>query len=266
MTHHVFAPVDHPDVVVKVFQSTSRDESEREWDALLALSGCGIAPEPLHFDDGDPATVVMTRVSGSSLTAEALSPDHAHQIGRVHGLVHRVVPEVRRPLAHSGVRGARRALMADDRHETSSLLVDASDTVARAWRAAQMWIADTDVEHLLSSGGPRFSRGDPNLSNYLWGEAGVVLIDWENSGDNDPAIDLADMAEHASTRTLGEDFWIELADATGLDRADRARVVEGRRLMACFWLVLIESRRRQGLPTTVTLEEQARRTLGTLAF
>ena len=264
MTHHVFAPLDDSNLVVKVFQITSRDEPEHEWDALVTLAGSGITPEPVHFDAGDPAIVVMTRVSGSPLPAGSLGAEHARQIGRVHRLVHRMVPENRRPPSHSGVRAARTTLMLDDRHESSSAPVDRSDVVARAWRAAQVWIADADVERLLYSDSLSFSRGDPNLSNYLWSEEGVILIDWENSGYNHPALELADMAEHASTRPLGEDFWTELADATELTHADRARVAEGRRLMACFWLVLIESRQRQGLPTTVTLDEQASRTLATL--
>ena len=264
MTHHVFAPLDDSNLVVKVFQSTSTHEPEHEWDALVTLAGSGITPEPVHFDAGDPAIVVMTRVSGSPLPASSLGAEHARQIGRVHRLVHRMVPENRRPPSHSGVRAARTTLMLDDRHESSSEPVDTSDVVARAWRAAQIWIADANVEHLLSSDRHSFSRGDPNLSNYLWSEEGVILIDWENSGYNHPALELADMAEHASTRPLGEDFWTELADATELTHADRARVAEGRRLMACFWLVLIESRQRQGLPTTVTLDEQASRTLATL--
>jgi hypothetical protein len=263
MTHHVFAPLDDTNLVVKVFQTTSRDEPEHEWDALVTLAGSGIAPEPVHYDAGDPAIVVMTRVSGQSLSAGAIGAEHAREIGRVHCLVHRINPGVRRPPSHSGVRAARTALMLG-RHETPSPRVDPSDVATRAWNAARIWIADADVEHLLSSDALRFSRGDPNLSNYLWRDEGVALIDWENSGYNDKALELADMAEHASTRTLGEDFWTELADATELTLPDRARVVQGRRLMACFWLVLIENRQRQGLPTTVTLEEQARRTLATL--
>lgn len=35
MTHHVFAPLDDSNLVVKVFQTTSRDEPEHEWDALV---------------------------------------------------------------------------------------------------------------------------------------------------------------------------------------------------------------------------------------
>jgi hypothetical protein len=264
MSHDVFAPVDDPNLVLKVFRTADHDEPEREWDALVALAGSGLAPEPVHFDVGDPAIVVMTRVGGSPLPSGALGAGHAHVIGTVHRLVHRTVPRSRRPLPHSGVLGARASLMVDERDDISSHLGDASDVVPRAWRAARTWIADADFHDLLSSDGLCFTRCDPNLSNYLWRGDGVVLIDWENSGYSDPTLELADMAEHASTRALGEEFWTDLADATGLTQAHRARVPHARRLMACFWLVLIEQRQRQGLPTTVNLEEQARRTIAVL--
>jgi aminoglycoside phosphotransferase (APT) family kinase protein len=264
MSHDVFAPIDDANLVVKVFRTAAVDESEHEWDALVALAGSGIAPEPVHFDAGDPAVVVMTRVPGSSLLAGALDAEDARVIGSVHRLVHRTVPRSRRRLPHSGIRTARAALMADEPHETSSRRDNASGVVTLAWRAAQTWIADVDIQHLLYSDDLRFCRGDPNLSNYLWSDEGLVLIDWENSGYSHPALELADMAEHASTRALSEDFWIHLADATELTQEDRARVTQARRLLSCFWLVLIESRQRQGLPTTVTLDEQASRTLAAL--
>lgn len=147
---------------------------------------------------------------------------------------------------------------------SSSIRSEAPEVVTSAWRAAQTWIAGEDTDRLLSAGDPRFTRGDPNLSNYLWSDGALMLIDWEDSGYNDPALELADMAEHASTRALGEDFWLDLAEATSLTPTERARVSPGRRLMACFWLVVIDSRQRHGLPTTVSLEEQATRTLATL--
>jgi hypothetical protein len=264
MTHQVFAPLDDSNLVFKVFQATKGDEPHREWDALVALAGSGIAPGPVHFDPSDPAVVVMTRMVGSSLPAGEHGVEHAREIGRVHRLVHRVAPEARRAPSHSGVRAAWAALMVDGGADAPYVRADAPAVVAGAWEAARLWIAEADVEQLLAPDRLRFSRGDPNLSNYLWNEGRVVLVDWENSGYNDPRLELADMAEHASTRALEEEFWTHLADAIELKRADRARVVEGRRLMACFWLVLIDSRVGQRLPTTVTLEEQARRTLATL--
>src|SRR5712692_10758200 len=92
MSHDVFAPIDDPSLVVKVFQPADRDGPEREWDALVALAGSGLSPEPVHFDAEDPAVVVMTRVSGAPLSADALGAEHARVIGSVHRLVHRAVP------------------------------------------------------------------------------------------------------------------------------------------------------------------------------
>jgi aminoglycoside phosphotransferase (APT) family kinase protein len=264
MTHDVFVPVDSPHLVVKVFQSAGRNEPEQEWHALETLAGSGIAPDPIYFDRTSPAVVVMSRVPGLSLQAGALGQEHADTIGRVHLLVHKTVSESGRPAAHSHLRAAQTTLTHAGGERALAAPADEPDVISRAWRAAQTWIAEVEIDHLVSPERLRFSRGDPNLSNYLWSEDRLVLIDWENCGYNDPAVELADMAEHASTRTLGEAFWTHLADATELTQADRARVMHGRRLIACFWLVLIESRQQQGLPTTVTLEEQALRTLTTL--
>lgn len=264
MNHGVFTPLDDPGLVVKVFRTGDEDEPEREWNALVTLTGTGLAPEPVQFAAGRPAIVVMTRLSGAPLAAAALATEHAHMIGSAHRLVHQAKPRSRRPTTHSGVRAARAALMLDERQETRGRRDDTPHVVASAWTAAREWMGNADLQHLLSSDQLRYSRGDPNLANYLWTNDQLALIDWEHSGDNDPALELADMAEHASTRDLGDEFWIQLANATELTQADRTRFTHGRRLMACFWLVLIEGRHREGLPTTVTVEEQARRTLPTL--
>lgn len=263
MSHDVFSPLDATALVAKVFEPAGGDESDHEWAALVSLAGSGIAPEPVHFDDGVCAVIVMTRVFGSSLNAGALQLEHARLIGSSHRRVHEAVPSSRQ-LTHSGVWAARTSLLLEGPDPPASRTGDVSEAVVLAWRKAWAWIASVDVDKLLSSVDPRFSRGDPNLSNYLWDDGRIVLIDWENSGHNDRVLELADMAEHASTRALEDDFWVALADATGLTANDLARLPQARRLMACFWLVLIESRHRHGLPTTVTLEAQADRTLAVL--
>lgn len=263
MTNEVFSFADDPSRVVKVFR-TAGGAAEREWDALVALAGSGIAPEPVHFAARDDlSVVVMTRLTGSTLPAAALGANHAGTIGTMHRAIHSMVPATRRPQSYAGVLALKTALMTDEPQRES----DAgtwSALVALAWQAARTWIVTADVEHLFSPDALCFSRGDPNLTNYLWSDSGLVLVDWENSGFNNPALELADMAEHASTRELGDDFWDQVADATELDETDKAGVQHGRRLMACLWLVLIESRQREGLPTTVTLDEQATRTLAIL--
>lgn len=263
MTHDVFAIDDEPSLVVKVFGAFNRTEPEREWGALVSLAGSGIAPRPVHLDRGERPVVVMERVGGLSLAADALDAAHAAAIGSSHRLVHATSREPPHEAPLSGLR-ATRAALGQERDDSLGQESDPANVVEQAWRAAQGWFADVELDRLVSPERLRFCRGDPNLSNYLWTDEGLVLIDWENSGHNDPALELADMAEHASTRVLSDDFWQLVADATELTASDRARVSQGRRVMACFWLVLIESRCRQGLPTTVTLEEQARRTLAVL--
>ena len=161
-------------------------------------------------------------------------------------------------MSYNGVRVARKQLASDDvlPHGHSS------DIGLRAWRAAKEWIAAEDLDQLLSSSDLCFSQGDSNLSNYLWTDGGcLVLIDWEYSGLSDPVLELAGLAEHASTRALAEDFWMELADAIELGPANCSRLARARKAMACFWIVLIANRQRQGLPTTLTADEQAHRTL-----
>lgn len=264
MSHTVLSPIDDPALVVKVFTSAARQEPEREWEALVALSGSGIAPEPVHVDAGggagDPAVVVMTMAGGASSPASELGEEHARAIGAVHRRVHDVDPPTRRPQSHAWLRAAGASLQAD---------VPATDhgpeaPVDAAWSAARRWVGDADVERILSGGEPCFSRGDPNLTNYLWSDGRLVLVDWENSGHSDPVLELADFAEHASTRALTDGFLTALADATGLTAEHQARLLDARRLLACFWLVLIATRERSGLPTTVTAEDQAQRTLTVL--
>jgi aminoglycoside phosphotransferase (APT) family kinase protein len=262
MSHAVFSPMEDPALVVKVFRTSVRQEPEREWEALVALAGSGVAPEPVHFDAGDPAVVVMTRVRGSSRPADELSETDAAILGRAHRQVHGRGPKARRPLSHGGVRAAcaslRHGLGASGENEEPAVLV-------AAWTAARAWVGEVDVEGILTPRTHCFSRGDPNLTNYLWSDDGVVaLVDWEDSGGSDPVLELADLAEHASSRALTDRFWDALADATGLRASDRPRVTSARRVMACFWLVLITTRSREHQPTTVTLEEQARRTLAVL--
>ena len=259
MSQDVFSPIDDPSVVAKVFDAAGVEAAEREWAALVAIAdaGGGLAPTPLRLarEGGNPV-VVMTRVAGAPLPGHALHVGHAEAIGAAHRRVHGVVVGAPpRDVPHAGLLLARTALL----HGASP------STAQRAWTEARAWMATSELDRLLTSDAPlRFSRGDPNLRNYLWHEGRVVLVDWEDSGYNDVAVELADMVEHASTRDVGEDLWVALAHAVGLHDADRLRIAVARRAMACFWLVLIEDRHRRGLPTTVTLEEQAIRTLAVL--
>lgn len=136
MSHDVFAPIEETTVVVKAFRTVDHDAPEHEWSALVALAGSGIAPDPVHYDPGDPAIIVMGRVFGSSLSSDALSVEHAARIGEAHLLVHQAVPWSPRPMSHGGgVRAAQRTLALDE-----VLAQSCGSDILQAWQAAKAWI------------------------------------------------------------------------------------------------------------------------------
>ena len=83
------------------------------------------------------------------------------------------------------------------------------------------------------------SVGDGNLANVLWDGSACRLVDFEEFGVSDLAYEVADVVEHASSR-LGRLVDVD-ALLTGLDLRDGqlARLVEFRRLLAVFWLVML---------------------------
>jgi hypothetical protein len=87
----------------------------------------------------------------------------------------------------------------------------------------------------------------------------VTPVDFEDSGLNLPAVELADLVEHVANRGLPEATVGRLGHLWGLARRG-AGLAEARRLAACFWLVVLERNRRAGLPARqVTAAQQAAR-------
>jgi thiamine kinase-like enzyme len=265
ISHDVFRyAADGGELVLKVYRSFARDEHLREWDALRSLSGSDLAPEPLHLDpEGNPPVLVMTHLAGETKNPLDWSAEHIELVGRAHRAVHVSKPVSHRAaISHPAEMAKRtRAMLAEWRSDATHL-IDAGPDVCDAGRLAAEWIATREPDRLVASCTNVFSRGDANLTNYLWQDDRVRLIDWEDSGISDPAFELGDMAEHLTTRALGEDLWDQLREATGLTQADRSRVAAARRLMACFWLAVLERRKKRNDPIiNVDLPTQADRVL-----
>ena len=250
ISHDVFVTGDAPVAVVKVYRSWGRDEPAREWEALGALRGTGLAAAPVSFDAGDPPVVVMSFVAGAALASvgELTSP-RLSALGAVHRRVHAAVaPSGRLALNHPAVILPKVRAMFDEWEDGPA--------------AAKAWLASSSPDRLVSEAADVFCRGDTNLSNTLWsGDAVSGLVDFEDSGVGDPAVEIGDMAEHLSTRGAPDVVWDELADATGLTSpAARSRITDARRLMACWWLVILERRRRRGdPPVQLGVDEQSER-------
>lgn len=265
-SHGVFrGRLDGDPVIVKVFADDRRNEHRREWDTLQALAVEELAPDPMYLsaDDGPPV-IVMSRVEGSPRPLPGLSGRQLEAFASAHRRVHAARPETSRPAIGSAAAALARtnAALASLTRTTA----DASAVRVRALRDARAWttsIASARVTPWTEA--EAYCRGDTNWGNYLWSGDQVVLVDFEDAGTNDPAVELADMVEHAANRGLPETTVDHLVDLWRLGHR-RADVLEARRLMACFWLTLIEARERRGLPPRqVTADEQAERTLERLA-
>jgi thiamine kinase-like enzyme len=63
-----------------------------------------------------------------------------------------------------------------------------------------------------------FGRGDPNPANSLWDGVRLGIVDLENAGWTDRAVDLADLVEHArllAARRMFAFFWLALCLRAG---------------------------------------------------
>ena len=258
-THHVFV-VDG--LVVKLFTSHPRHEPEREWEGLGVAAEVGVGPRAVLFDDdAELPAVVMTRVAGSPRQARLLSPQNLLAIGRAH-LALGSGPSAARDAVNHPAATTLRTREAWSAHSPPD---DAPALVHLAWTRAGEWLASADVGRLTHPPRLQFCRGDPNLTNYLFDEADLRLVDFEDCGMNDPAFELADMAEHPNSRGLPESAWKLLEDAVELTSDDRDRFCRGRCLAAIFWLTILARRANAGRSRgPETVEDQASRVLALL--
>ncbi|HEY1627444.1 MAG TPA: phosphotransferase, partial [Streptosporangiaceae bacterium] len=248
--------------MVKRFRTPNLGGQQREWRALnlLAEFAPGLAPAPLAaYLDASPPVIQMTRVPGEPLAGQSILPYHLNAItdavGRLHtcvppGTLDRVPPH---PWLAKGMANQMRSLA------SQPLAPHDDPTIRVAFAAAQNWLGQAaDPTEPLT---PVFGQGDSSLANFLWDGTRVRLVDFEDSGRNDRAFELAALTEHIG-------FWDEagLEAGTLLDRfeptaAESARVLFYRRAFGIFWLLLLRNRPGSG----VTLRRQAVHLLELLA-
>jgi aminoglycoside phosphotransferase len=240
MTSHSTHAVEFTDGhVVKRFRSWDRGEHQREWLALNLLTefAPGLAPAPVSADlDADPPSIRMTRVAGEPLADQAILPHQldaiAAAVSRLHscvppGTLARVPPH---PWLVEGVANHVRSLAARPHPPDDDPRVRAGFDAARHW----LDLADEPDAGLT----PVFGQGDSNLANFLWDGERVRLVDFEDSGRNDRAFELAALTEHISFRHDTD----PLLARFDLTANESARVLFFRRAFAIFWLLLVRDR------------------------
>ena len=242
LTHRLSVDTER-DVVVKRFIQATRGEPAREWRALQLLHehAPGLAPEPLRADLVAVEPVVeMSLLPGEPLGSAQLTQEQESALVRALGQLWQSVP-VDRVLAVPGEYGNEAQLL----HAVSELASERPDLgrdplIQAAYAAGLDWLTwAVSVTGDPAGRQPVFGQGDANLANFLWDGDRIRIVDFEDSGLSDRALELAVLVEHISA-------WLEagldgdqFAEAFDLTPAERARLADCRRLCALHWLLLL---------------------------
>ncbi|WP_283133200.1 phosphotransferase family protein [Rhizohabitans arisaemae] len=254
-----------PDVVVKKYRMSDHDQPEREWRALGLLSryAPGLAPVPVTADlDGDPPTVVMSRLDGVPVRGPItgpLSDALAEAVTRVQQAIPQAVLELIPARAGHPVELLRQV------RAWSAAPPAGNPIVVDALRSAARWVARPSLDDLLARPGtPVFGTGDGNLANYLWDGSRARVVDFEYSGRSDRAFELAEVVEHVSVRRGDAAGMTAVLARLELTVDEAARLTECRRLLALYWLVRTrgETQVQQAERMSALLENPLRRGVG----
>jgi Ser/Thr protein kinase RdoA (MazF antagonist) len=243
-THHVELGETR---VVKRFRSWSRGEHLREWRALrlLAEHAPGLAPTPLRADlDDTPPVVTMSRLAGEPVGGGPASVDEIAAMARAIEALHRAVPH--QVLVALPLRTWHAAEAADEVRRWSALPLERAaarglDPVLLAAHGAGVrWLAFPDLDAAVRAEAvPVFGHADGNVGNHLWDGSTMRLVDFEDSGRSDRALELADLVEHLSNWQWDHGDQPALLSQVDLSRAEATRVGTFRRLLAMYWLLML---------------------------
>ncbi len=230
------------DVVIKRYASWGRGEPQREWAALalLAEHAPGLAPAPVEPAlDAHPPMIVMTRLPGYVLRGQHATDEQVTAMAAALTQLHKAIPtrvvEAVAPAPWGPIAAVDKyRAWADKRPNLGE-----DPIVQQAYQAGTAWLASTDPDKLTTNPYPPvLGLADGNHANYLWdGDEGCVrLIDWEDSGSNDRAFELGEVAEHIS-RVDGDMDVERLLALIDLAPGEWERVVGFRRLVALGWML-----------------------------
>jgi hypothetical protein len=237
------ASVDGQQLCLKLSVVDERGRAEREWQALqlLAAHRPGLAPAPLWYDpDPRQPVVVMQLLSGRHLGGQRLDRTQLAMLAQLYAELYQITPATAaRPLPAAVGQPAALLRRIGGVWDAMGAGADApwQAEAARLW---QRWSAGPDPAVLLAPAPHMFSRGDPSLANWLWDGHRLALVDFENAGLRDRAVELADLVEHIQARNTPPAAWAWFVSRFDLDEDERARYQAARRLFALFWLALLQ--------------------------
>lgn len=116
-----------------------------------------------------------------------------------------------------------------ERRAGAMVAAAADPQVAEALDAGSGWLVRADI---ATSARPVLGPGDGNLANHRWDGTRVRVVDFEESGRSDRPFELAEIAEHVSSRIDGEPEVLAFLGHFRLTPVETARLRDCRRLLA----------------------------------
>ncbi|TDP92040.1 phosphotransferase family protein [Labedaea rhizosphaerae] len=180
---------DGEPLAIKLSPIDERERGQREHDALAALAGSGLAPEPIALvvaPSGAPVTALIT----SWVDGKAPGPTwaDAYKTAEMLAVVHEHTPKGLRPPypASDAV-----ALLRRGKRRLSELPAEVAAPLHEA--------ADRLLAKPTHPTRPTLVHCDASPPNLLVTPASRVLVDWEYSGLGDPALDHAYLCAHPTS-------------------------------------------------------------------
>lgn len=231
----------HDDIVIKRFTGATRGDADREWAALVLLSthAPGFAPAPLERDVAE-GCILMSRLPGSSVSTQVRLD--AAQVSRVVAALERSLTAIPSDeLAALPLRsGHPSEHLSTARTRLAALAPHPDPEVERVRREALSVLSSKVLDpHVAPHEPSAFGVGDFNLANFIDDGAEIRLVDFEDAGRSDRAVELADFVEHLSSRANPYPVWRDALGVEAMGPHERLRYEATRIIAAISWLWLL---------------------------
>ena len=240
MTNHSYAvSVDGSRYVLRLAGRGTGDYIDRRAEAHNArvAAAAGVNAEVLFFDPGD-GTMLTRFIEGARLDAAALrDPGVLARVGRLLRCVHGIP---------AGFRSHFDAFARMGRYVAVLRGLCGTPPAGFEDVAAELRTAGAALHAAPVPPGP--CHNDPWPPNIVDTATRLYLVDWEYSGSNDPAWDLADVSAEAALDDDQEAALLEAYCAGPAPRALRGRVGLYRAVSHALWAVWAAIQHANGNP------------------
>jgi thiamine kinase-like enzyme len=234
---------DSADLAIKLMIRDERNRAQRECSALTLLESLGspVAPKPifLDLDSYKHAVVAQTWVDGDMLRSAPDDDATWLRILQTYHAIHRIGLD---DIVRQGVAFDRTSSSTPPDQAASAIIAFAQQVPPEHHAESLAGLIEALVRMQIPT--IRISsclcHGDPNVRNMIVTSGGVRLVDWEYSGINDPAHEIAALMSHPIGGSASEERWRWLAEQYALlsgepDMLPRIRVHYALRL--AWWCV-----------------------------